>query len=83
MATPSAGPVICLPSPEDVAGGGFEQAGDDAQQGGFAGAGTAEQADDFAGVEGDVDVIEDDEVAGGVLVVGLLAVADFEQGVWC
>jgi hypothetical protein len=58
---------------------GLQQAGDDAQQGGFAGAGTAEQADDLAGAQGEVDVIEHHQIAGRILAIGLLALADFQQ----
>ena len=40
----------------------------------------AEQADDFARTQVQVDVVQYNEIAGAVLVVGLLAVADFQEG---
>ncbi len=64
-------------APDHVAGGGLQEAGYDAEEGGFAGAGAAEEAYYFIGFDCYVHVVQDHEVAGGVLVVGLLAVADF------
>ena len=45
-----------------------DRPGDDAQQGRLAGAGAAEQADDLAGVDGQIDVVEHQQILAAVLV---------------
>ncbi len=61
-------------TPEDLARGRGQQAGDNAPQRRLAGPGTAEQRNHLAFAQCQVDVIQDDKIGTRVLVVGLFAV---------
>ncbi len=53
-----------LAAPDHLACGRPQQPRHDAQQGALAGSGTSQQADDLAGSDADIDIVENDEVAG-------------------
>ena len=60
----------------DGAGGGFDEAEDEARDGAFAGAGFADEAEGFAALDGERDAVDD---GGRVLCVGLGEVARDEE----
>ena len=68
-----------MPRKLDRAGRGLDQAGDDAQQGGFARAGAAEQADDLAFADGQVDIVEHQDLIAAALLEGSADLADVDE----
>src|SRR5471032_1584113 len=52
---------------EDFAGGGFEEAEEDARESGFSAAGFADEAEGFSAMQGEGDIVED---AVGIDVLG-------------
>src|SRR5579862_8620744 len=71
----------------DAAGGGFDEAEDEASEGAFAGAGFADQAESFSGVNVERDVVDGAHFAAGFSAERRFGVrenfgevADFDQG---